>query len=134
MIDRMAQNKVKDRESLFDALQSRKADSRIKTAAFYFLRADWGRLETAQDFAKAYDGLQACIQILGPLGADYLKSLEAMRKALESLSAERVRWTNAEFTAVTREIFPRILEVLRGQVSPDVLASIKGLFASITKG
>jgi len=65
------------------ALSQLQADGNIKASAFHFLRMDFSKLATENDFRKAYAGLAAAEQLLGPLDKRYCYALSGMRKTLD---------------------------------------------------
>ena len=65
---------------MLEAVQELQADSRLKSAAYSFLKTDITKLGSVADFRQAYSGLSSCIQLLGPLSRNYTDTLNSMRR------------------------------------------------------
>jgi hypothetical protein len=68
---------------MLEALQNLQCDSRLKSAAYNFLKADITKLRSEADFTQAYSGLSSSVQLLGPLSSNYVKTLSEIRKMLD---------------------------------------------------
>jgi hypothetical protein len=68
---------------MIEAVQELQADSRLKSAAYNFLKTDITKLRSNDDFTQAYSGLSACLQLLGPLSRNYTDTLNSMRKLID---------------------------------------------------
>ena len=101
------------------ALSQLQADGNIKASAFHFLRMDFSKLATEDDFRKAYAGLAAAEQLLSPLDRGYARALSGIRKTLDQFAANFEPPLPADYS-----IFKKTFDELAGWWS-EVLQLVK---------
>jgi len=110
---------------LLTALELIQGCSRAKGDCYNFLRMDLAQLKSSGDLSKAYAGLSACQQVLGPLHKDYRGTLESMRKTLDSYAAHLHKADS------WRDLVALALERLDPHITPQgarVIAKLREVF------
>ncbi|MBM4327317.1 MAG: hypothetical protein FJ118_09155 [Deltaproteobacteria bacterium] len=105
---------------LLELLQQTQADSNLKTRCFHLLRSNLSRVKSPRDFERLYDGLFACITILGPQGDAYLKTLDRLRRTLDSAAAEHERaggWMDL-IVSIIQNLVPHMVPDLWARIRP----------------
>jgi len=124
---------VKQPRSMFQALRDADCDGASKSLAFQFLRADVTRFHDSEDFQRAYAGLMACMQVLGPMHHSYRQTLSAMGKTLSQAfdTYERAQkiWEKDE----VQKLFDDIYCALEKHIPPATWANLRQTLNEITR-
>jgi hypothetical protein len=102
---------------MLEALQELSCDGRLKAKSHRFLQDDLTKLRSEADFREAFHGLLVTQQLLGPLHSNYCRSLEAMRKVLESYAKHVDHWYEMSESFV--DAWTRFSEVLKKHIPAE---------------
>jgi hypothetical protein len=102
-----------------EALQRFKGKPKFRSA-LDFLNSDFELFTQDKHFMRAYAGLSACQQLLGPMSGEYRKALEEMRKTLDSLLKARNTMVPDEWVALVKENWTKTCAHFQKHVAPEV--------------
>lgn len=96
-----------------------------KNQASEFLRSQIYTLKTEDQFMRAYAGLSACQQLLGPLSGEYRKALEEMRKTLDSMVKARSQLTPDEWITLVQNTAEGWINLFEKHVPAEIWNKVK---------
>lgn len=96
-----------------------------KNEALEFLRSNLHTLKTEGQFMKAYAGLSACQQLLGPLSGEYRKALEEMRKTLDSMVKSRNLITPDDWIVLVQNTAEGWINLFEKHVPAEIWNKVK---------
>jgi hypothetical protein len=121
---------------MLEALQALQCDSRLKSAAYNFLKADITQLKSEADFRQVYAGLNACMQLLGPLGTGYRETLQDIRRTLDYSVKRRLLPARGFDQAITelQEAWSQAMDMLLSYAPQEVQEQVGELYRTLFDG